>query len=150
MRPVVTWCLRLFVSLFLHSPIWFGSHVTFAKMGKKWWKKAGKSLVKGITQPVKIVSGATATAINSVAYAATFGQNKAVNRSLKKCAKFTGKAFMDSDIRHLGEATGRAVAGIGCAAADAALLGQSKAVRKGKLDHIKQLKVASLAPIPQR
>ena len=89
-----------------------------------------KSLGKGLWQPVKLVGQATATVGTAVAVGATLGQARGPKKALKKVAKATGKTFMDSDLRHLGETIGLGVATAGTAVAVGATLGLAKGPKK--------------------
>merc|ERR1711971_512369 len=95
-------------------------------MGGKFWKKLGK----GLASPFVVIGSAAATAGVAVAAGATLGQCNAVNKALKKSAKTTGKVFMKSDIRHIGQAVGHLGAAAGCAVASGATLGQCKGVNE--------------------
>lgn len=72
---------------------------------------------------ISTVGGAVATAATGVAAGVTFGQVEALNKATEDCAKFTGKKFMDTNVRHVGE-----LAGVSIAAA--ATLGQCEAVNE--------------------
>ena len=86
-------------------------------MGKKWafWKTIGRSFE---------------TVGLSVACAATLGQSKTVNKTLKKSAKSIGTAAKHTVIYHAAKTTGTAVVTAGCAIATGATLGQCKVTKK--------------------
>lgn len=79
---------------------------------------------------ISTVAGAVGTAATSVAAGVTFGQVKALNNAVVKCAKFTGKKASETTIRHAGETVGRAVGVAGTAVAVAATLGKVDGVKK--------------------
>lgn len=89
-----------------------------------------KSLGKGIWQPIKLTGQAAATIGTAVAVGVTLGQARGPKRALRKVAKETGKTFMDSDIRHLGETIGLGVATAGTAVAVGVTLGQARGPKK--------------------
>lgn len=73
---------------------------------------------------ISTLGGAIATVGTSVAAGVTFGQVKALNDSVEACAKFTGKSFMDTNVRHIGEAVGSGISTVGTAVAAGVTFGQ--------------------------
>ena len=73
---------------------------------------------------ISTLGGAIATVTTSVAAGVTFGQVKTLNDAVESCAKYTGKSFMDTSVRHLGEATGKGVATAATAVAAGVTFGQ--------------------------
>ena len=53
--------------------------------------------------------GAFATVGTAVLTGVTFGQVKKLN-AVESCAKYTGKSFMETSVRHIGETAGKGVA----------------------------------------
>mmetsp|Transcript_54363 Transcript_54363/g.102113 ORF Transcript_54363/g.102113 Transcript_54363/m.102113 type:complete len:411 (-) Transcript_54363:185-1417(-) len=72
---------------------------------------------------ISAVAGGVATAATGVATGVTLGKVPALKHATAQCAKFTGKKFMDSNVRHVGELVGVSIAA-------AATLGQCEAVNE--------------------
>ena len=86
-------------------------------------------LRKGImAKEVSTLAGAFATVATAVAAGVTFGQVESLNNAVKSCAEYTGKSFMETSVRHGGEAVGKGIATAGAAVAAGVTFGQVDAL----------------------
>jgi len=79
---------------------------------------------------ISYIGGSLATAGTAIAAGVTFGQVDGLNKAVTNCAKFTGREFMCSTTRHVGEFTGLAVATAATGVATAVTLGQIDGLNK--------------------
>merc|ERR1712167_183764 len=78
---------------------------------------------------ISTIGGGIAT-VATAAAGATFGQVDALNSAVKDTAKFTGKSFMKTNVRHIGQTTGVAFATTGTAVAAGVCMGQVDALNQ--------------------
>ena len=76
------------------------------------------------------LGGACAVVGTSVASGVCLGQVEALNNAVVETAKFTGKSFMQTNVRHIGETAGLAVGTAATSVAAGVCLGQVDSLNK--------------------
>lgn len=76
------------------------------------------------------MGGAFATVGTAILAGVTFGQVEKLNNAVESCAKYTGKSFMETSVRHIGEAAGKGVATAATAVAAGITFGQIDALNE--------------------
>ena len=77
-----------------------------------------------MAKEISTLGGAFATVGTAILAGVTFGQVKKLNNAVESCAKYTGKSFMETSVRHIGEAAGKGVATAATAVAAGVTFGQ--------------------------
>lgn len=83
-----------------------------------------------MAKEISTLGGAFATVGTAILAGVTFGQVKKLNKAVESCAKYTGKSFMETSVRHIGEAAGKGVATAATAVAAGVTFGQVDAVNE--------------------
>lgn len=83
-----------------------------------------------MAKEISTLGGAFATVGTAILAGVTFGQVKKLNDAVESCAKYTGKSFMETSVRHIGETAGKGVATAATAVAAGVTFGQVDALNK--------------------
>ena len=83
-----------------------------------------------MAKEISTLGGAFATVGTAILAGVTFGQVKKLNNAVESCAKYTGKSFMETSVRHIGEAAGKGVATAATAVAAGVTFGQVDALNE--------------------
>jgi len=83
-----------------------------------------------MAKEISTLGGAFATVGTAILAGVTFGQVKKLNDAVESCAKYTGKSFMETSVRHIGETAGKGVATAATAVAAGVTFGQVDALNE--------------------